>query len=148
MTLLEQIELDLTTALKSGDNFSRDTLRFLKSVIKNAQINSGDELTNEQIVTIIQREVKKRHDSEDIYNQANKSDLAINEAEEAALLKKYLPEQLDEESIKKIIIEYLGANPTEISQLGVAMGKLNATLKGRADMGLVSKILRTEILNG
>ena len=72
MTLLERIESDLTVALKSGDNFTRDTLRFLKSVIKNAEINSSSELIDEQIGGLIQKEVKKRLKAETIYNQANK----------------------------------------------------------------------------
>src|SRR3989344_5927346 len=145
MTLLERIESDLTVALKSGDNFTRDTLRFLKSVIKNAEINSSSELIDEQIVGLIQKEVKKRLEAETIYNQANKSELAHNEAKEAHILKQYLPAQLKEEEIKKIIVAYLSTNPTEIGQLGIAMGKLNVQLKGRADMSLVSKILRQKI---
>jgi|SRR3989344_4405339 len=148
MTLLEQIESDLTVALKSNDNFTRDTLRFLKSVIKNAEINSSGELSDEQIVGLIQKEVKKRLEAEVIYRQAEKPELAQNENMEADVLKQYLPKQMGEGEIEKIIDDYLTTNPTEISQLGIAMAKLSTLLKGQADLGLVSKILRQKISNG
>lgn len=147
MSLVSLIELDLTNALKSGDTFTRDTLRFLKSVIKNAEIDSGGMISDEQIVTIVQKEIKKRAEAQTIYNQANKPDLAKNEATENELLKKYLPEQIDEEQIKLIIVEYLASNPTKISAMGAAMGVLSSKLRGKADLGLVSKILREKIQN-
>ncbi|MCR4277596.1 MAG: GatB/YqeY domain-containing protein [Candidatus Berkelbacteria bacterium] len=148
MALIEQIETELTTALKSGNNFSRDTLRLLKSSIKNAEIEAGQALSDEQVVSLIQKEVKKRIEAETLFKQANKPDLAANEASEAELLKKYLPEQMSEEGIKAVIAEYLSSNPTDISQMGTAMGALSSKLKGQADMGLVSKILRDQIQNG
>jgi hypothetical protein len=148
MALIEQIETELTTALKSGDNFSRDTLRLLKSSIKNAEIEAGKALSDEQVISIIQKEVKKRVEAETLFKQANKPDLATNEAAEAELLKKYLPEQMDEEGIRAVVTEYLSSNPTEIAQMGTAMGTLSAKLKGQTDMGLVSKILREQIQNG
>ncbi|MDO8650057.1 MAG: GatB/YqeY domain-containing protein [Candidatus Berkelbacteria bacterium] len=148
MSLQTTLEADLLAALKSGDNFSRDTLRLLKSSIKNAEIEAGQALSDEQIISIVQKEVKKRVEAETLFKQANKADLAANEAAEAELLKKYLPEQMDEEGIKAVVTEYLSSNPTEISQMGTAMGALSFKLKGQADMGLVSKILREQIQNG
>ncbi|MEK7535146.1 MAG: GatB/YqeY domain-containing protein [Patescibacteria group bacterium] len=148
MALIEQIETELTTALKSGDNFSRDTLRLLKASIKNAEIEVGQPLSDEQVVSIIQKEVKKRVEAETLFKQANKPDLAANEAAEAELLKKYLPEQMDEGGIKAVVTEYLLSNPTDFAQMGTAMGALSAKLKGKADMGIVSKILREQIQNG
>lgn len=146
-SLLGRIESDLTIALKSGQTFERDALRFLKSVIQKVEIDSSAELTDEQIISIIQKEVKKRLEAENIYNQAEKPDLAQNEAAEAKILQQYLPNQLDEEGIKAVITEYLTANSTGIGQIGPAMGKLSVKLKGRADMGLVAKILGEQIHN-
>lgn len=148
MSLLETIEADLIAALKSGDHFKRDTLRFLKSVLKNSEIESAGGLTDDRIVSLIQKETKKRSDAQEIYIKAGKTEMARNEAGEIELLKKYLPSQLDEAQLLPIISEYLTANPTEIGQIGTAMGVLSPKLKGRADMGLVSKILRQQILNG
>lgn len=148
MALIEQIETELTTAIKSGENFTRDTLRLLKSSLKNAEIEAGKALDDEQVVSIIQKEVKKRVEAETLFNQAGKPDLAKSEAAEADLFKKYLPAQMDEADITAVITEYLGTNPTEISQMGTAMGALSSKLKGQADMGLVSKILREQIQNG
>ena len=147
-SLQTTLEADLLAALKSGDNFTRDTLRFLKSVLKNAEIDSSGDLTDEQVVSVIQKEVKKRVEAEILFKQANKPELATNEAAEAEILKKYLPEQMDEEGIKTVVTEYLAANPTKIDQMGAAMGALSAKLKSQADMSLVSQILRQKIQNG
>lgn len=148
MALQATLEADLLTALKSGDNFTRDTLRLLKSSLKNAEIEAGKPLTDEQVVTIIQKEVKKRVEAEELFKQANKPDLARSEAEEADLYKKYLPAQMDEAAITAVVAEYLATNPTTISEMGKAMGALSGKLKGQADMGLVSRILRQQIPNG
>ena len=148
MSLLARIETDLTTALKSGDNFGRDTLRFLKSVIKNAEIDSSDELTDDRVVGLIQKEVKKRLEAVALFNQAAKPDLAASEQAEAKFLQRYLPEQMSEAQIKATVTEYLTANTTEAGQIGQAMGELSAKLKGQADLGIVAKVLRQQIQNG
>ena len=146
--LIAQIESDLVSAQKSGNNFTRDTLRLLKSSIKNAEIETGQPLSDGQVISIIQKEVKKRVEAETLFKQADKPDLATSEASEAELLKKYLPEQMDEEGIKAVVTEYLSSNATEMGQMGTAMGALSAKLKGQADMGLVAKVLREQIQHG
>ncbi|MEK7170930.1 MAG: GatB/YqeY domain-containing protein [Patescibacteria group bacterium] len=148
MNLITSIEADLLAALKAGDDFTKETLRFLKSIIKNAEIDTGKPLDDQQVTTIIQREVKKRVEAEAIYRDIDKIDLADKEYQEMMLLKKYLPEQMDEATVIVVVEKYLKANPTEMSQMGQAMGALSAELKGQADMSLVSQILRQKIQNG
>lgn len=145
MTLGEQLDADLLAALKSGDALTKETLRFLKSSLQNARIAAGGELNDDQIVSDIQKEVKKRIEAETIYKDAGKTELAAAEAAEIAVLQKYLPSQMDEAAIKAVISDYLQANPTDMSQFGPAMGALGAKLKGQADMGLVSKLLRDQL---
>jgi len=148
MSLQTTLEADLLAALKSGDDFTKETLRFLKSILKNAEIDTGKELDDQQVIAIIQKEVKKRIEAEAIYRGIDKIELADKEFQEMTLLKKYLPDQMDEATIITVVTEYLKDNPTEMSQMGAAMGTLSAKLKGQADMGLVSKILREQIQNG
>jgi hypothetical protein len=69
-TLVAQLDAELLTAIKERDDFARDTLRFLKSVLKNAEIDGGQALTDEQAVAIIQKEVKKRHEAVAAFTQA------------------------------------------------------------------------------
>lgn len=148
MALQTTLEADLLAALKSGDDFTKETLRFLKSIIKNAEIDTGKPLDDQQVTTIIQREVKKRVEAEAIYRDIDKIDLADKEYQEMMLLKKYLPEQMDEAAVIVVVEKYLKANPTNMSQMGAVMGALSAELKGQADMSLVSQILRQKIQNG
>ena len=145
MSLQETIEADLLVALKAGDEFTRENLRLLKSVIKNAEIAAGRPLTDAEIVGIIQKEVKKRGEAEQLYQQAHKGDLAKQEAREAEQLQRYLPTQLGETEIQAVIDDYLAHNPTDIAQIGQAMGALSARLKGQADLGLVSQLLRATL---
>ena len=148
MPLQTTLEADLLAAIKSGDDFTKETLRFLKSILKNAEIDTGKELNDQQVVAIIQKEVKKRSEAETIYRQIDKIDLADKEFKEMELLKKYLPAQMDEAAVVAVVSEYLQENPTNMSKMGQAMGALSAKLKGQADMGLVSQILRQQIQNG
>jgi len=145
MLLQATLDENLLAAIKSGDSFTKETLRFLKSIIKNAEIDSGQALTDEQIVSLIQKEVKKRVEAEAIYRQIDKIDLADKEFQEMTLLKKYLPAQMDEAAIIAGVTEYLKDNPTDMSQMGQAMGALSAKFAGKADMSLVSQILRQQI---
>lgn len=147
MSLQATLETDLLTAIKSGDSFTKETLRFLKSILKNVEIDTGKALSDDQIIAIIQKEVKKRVEAEAIYRQIDKIELADKEFQEMNILKKYLPAQMDEAAIITVVTDYLKNNPTTIGQIGQAMGALSAKLKGQADMGLVSQILRQQIEN-
>lgn len=144
--LQEQIESELTTAIKSGDYNLRDTLRLLKSALKNFAIElHKEELTDGEVTTVIAREIKRRKESIEAYQVANKPKLAEAEKAELNLLQKYMPELMSEEDIKAHVAEYLEKNPTTMSEMGKAMGALSGELKGKADMGVVSRILREQL---
>jgi uncharacterized protein YqeY len=145
MSLRQQIEEDLVNALKAGETSKKDTLRYLKSALQNAEINQGQELSDEDVVNLIQKEVKKRQESIQAYQQADKPELAAQEAAEAQILETYLPSQMSEAEINDFLTQYLAAHPTEPNQLGQAMAELSRQLKGRADLGLVSRLLKTRL---
>lgn len=146
MSLQTTINDQLLTALKAGDNQTRDILRLLKSALQNSAIElNRTELTDEEVLGVIAKEVKKRKESILAYTQANKPELVKAEQAEMSILEKYLPAQMSEEDILAHIKTYLAAHPTTITQMGQAMGALSAELKGQADMGQVSQLLRREL---
>lgn len=146
MSLWERIDEELVTALKSNDPKKRDTLRLVKSALKNAAIDAQkDILDDEEVVKIISREVKRRKESIEVYEQIGKTELAEEEKAELEILNTYLPTLMSEDETRKIVTDYLKENPTTPQEMGRAMGALSGKLKGQADMGLVSKILRESI---
>lgn len=143
--MLERIDSDLLEAQKNKEETKRDILRLVKSALKNAEIEKGSELTEEEASGVLAKEVKKRKESILAYEQANRPELVAAEQAEIDIIQAYLPELMSEDDVRGVIIAYLAANPTNMTQLGQAMGALSGQLKGKADMGLVSKILRESI---
>ena len=101
--ILDKINQDLIDAQKSKDTVMVSTLRLLLADVKNAQIEKGSELTDEEIINQIQRGAKKRKESIDAYQKANRSDLVDKETRELGVLQKYLPKQLSQDEIGKIV---------------------------------------------
>jgi len=153
--LKKNIQSDTTEALKSKNSFVLGVLRMLLAVISSKEkdlrykenLAKEPELTNEQVIETVSSEIKKRKDAIVLYEQGNRPELAENEKKEIEVLKKYLPEQLSEEEIKKMVAESIGkTGATEMKDMGKVMADLNPKIKGKADGGEVSKIVK-EILN-
>jgi len=140
--ILERIDRDLTSALKEGDQFKKEALRYLKSVIQNATIEKGRSLTDEELISLIQKELKRRQEASDAYAKAGASEQARNEQAELSLLQGYLPTQMSEDELHQFVAGYLAKNPQLSGNVGQTMGAIAGELKGRADLGLVAKILR------
>jgi uncharacterized protein YqeY len=143
MSLRQRIEDDLLTATKSKDEVKRDVLRGLKSALKNYEIDVRAELTDADVEKVIAKEAKNRKESIEAYTQANKPELAASEQDELKILQGYLPEQLSEAEIEPIIdqvIAEMGA-----ADKGKVMGRLSQQLKGRADMGVVARIVNQKL---
>lgn len=142
MTLLEQIDNDLIQAQKAKNEFVRDTLRYLKSSIKNAAINKQSDLDEAEIIAVIQKEVKQRRDAIAQFQSVNRPDLAKKEQNETELFEKYLPAQLSDEELTKIItetIQVVGA--TGKNDMGKVMGQVKPKVQGKADGQRISKIV-------
>ncbi len=150
--LLTKIKDDLKKAMQAKDERLVGVLRMLISALRNKEISlrKGDniELSDEQIVEVVASEIKKRKDSIEAYNKAGREDLAKNEEEEIKILEKYLPEQLSEEEIEKIIKEAV-ASIGEVSpkDFGRIMGMVMPKLKGKADGAKVQEIVK-KIISG
>lgn len=146
MSLLDQLNSDLLTATKGGDQLVRDTLRMVKTAIKNTEINNGKPLTDDEIVIVLSKEVKQRQESIASFVNGGRPELAEKEEQEIAILKKYLPEQLSEEEVAAIVdqaVTETGASAA--SDMGKVMSAIMPKVKGRADGGLVSRLVRERL---
>lgn len=143
--LKEQIDADLKAAMHAKDQVTLDTLRMLRARIKNEEIAKGKDFADEEIVSVIGSEVKKRKDSVTAYTEGNRPELAAKEQSEIAVLQKYLPEQISEDEVRKVIEETLSGQTFKASDFGKAMALVMPKLKGRADGSLISKILKEKL---
>lgn len=146
MALFEQISEDIKKAMLAKDKVSLEALRGIKKEMleaKTAKGASGD-LTDEAAVKILQKMVKQRRDSADIYKQQNRPELAENELAEMAVIERYLPKQMTEEeltaALKEIIAE-VGA--TSAKEMGKVMGVASKKLAGKADGRLISEKVKS-----
>ena len=146
MALEQQIQTDLVAAMKAKETVRLAALRGIKAAILLAKTAEGSngELTDADIVKIIQKLVKQRKESAEQYNQAGRPELAENELAEAAAMEVYLPKQLSEEEVKtelvKIIAETGASKP---SDMGKVMGVATKRLAGIADGKLISTIVKS-----
>ena len=132
MTIREKILEDIKTAMKEKDNFRRDTLRLVNSVIKQVEVDERIEMTDDKVLPILQTQIKRRLDSASQYRAGNREDLASNEEAEIKIISEYLPKQLTlqelEAQIKEIIAE-LGAG----ANLGAVMKAAKEQIGASAD---------------
>jgi hypothetical protein len=134
MNLKETISNDIKTAMKEKDNAKRDALRLLASAMKQIEVDERKELTDEEVIKIIQKQVKQRNDSMGQYREAGREDLYEKEASEAAIFEAYLPKQLNDEELEatlRDIIAQTGA--TSIKDIGRIMGAASKSIGTRAD---------------
>jgi len=161
MNLKLQLQQEVDNALKQGDALVLSTIRGVlasvlnkekdkrykiskeKSEATEEQLAKESELTDEQIIEVVFSEIKKRKDAVVLYEKGNRQELADKEKKEIEILQKYLPEQISEEELKKIVkeaIEKTGAK--EIKDTGKIMAEVMPKVKGKADGSLISKIVR------
>jgi uncharacterized protein YqeY len=141
MTVLEQVQADVRTAMKAGERERASALRMIvDSLQKDAKLGDGDE------VAVLQRERKKRLEAADAYEQAGRAEQAAAESLEAELIEGYLPEQLSEEELGELVaaaVEETGAS--EQRQMGDVMKALMPKVGGRADGKRVSAAVRERL---
>jgi len=148
MPILEKIEADFTQAMKEKDAPKVSTLRMLKSALKNTEIQKQKELDEQDIIQVLQSQIKSRHDSIELFKKGDRPELAEKEEKEIAILKEYLPEQMGEDEIRKKvqeIIQKTGAKSPE--EMGKVMGQAAQEFKGKADLAQVSQIVREFLQN-
>lgn len=148
--LKQKLQEELKQSMLTRDVLKTSVLRLLLSAINYYEIQKGGagyEATDEDVLSVIQKEAKQRRDSIEEFKKANRTDLADKETKELKLLQVYLPEQMEENQIRAIVQGTIREiNATTVADMGKVMGALMPKVKGKADGGLVSKIVR-EYLN-
>jgi len=140
------IEEDLKTAQKNKDAVKVSTLRLLKSAMHNLSIERRGELKEEDIITVIRKEVKQRGDSIEKFKQGNRQDLVDKEKRELDILKGYLPKELGQEELTAIIKESIAETEAkDIKDMGKVMKVLIAKVKGRSDGKTISSLVSREL---
>ena len=148
MSLTDQIDVDFLAAYKAHDELRTSVLRLLKSALKNKEIEKKAELTEEEAVRVLKKELKQRLDSAKEYGNAGRSETAEKELAESKIIELYLPAEMAEDAVRKIVVETLrDINITEMKDMGRAMGAIIQKTNGQADAALVSKIVRELLSN-
>lgn len=143
MSLKDQLNEDLKIAMKSGEKIRTETLRSLKSAIKYAEIQAGNELDDSGVLGVVGQQAKQRRDSMAEFEKGNRADLIEKEAAELAVLERYLPAQLPEAEIEakaRAVIAALGV--TDAKGTGQVMKQLMVELKGQADGSVINQVVR------
>lgn len=150
MTIKEQIEKDLKTAMLAGDKTLATTLRGLKSVILYAEVANGSRessgLNDDEIIELFSKEVKKRQESADLFVRGGNQEKADAELEERKVIEKYLPQQLNDDELRSIV-ETVSSEMGGITQqtMGQAIGKVRELTKGSADGAKIAQFVKEKI---
>ncbi|MBQ5708819.1 MAG: GatB/YqeY domain-containing protein [Anaerotignum sp.] len=148
MSLKEQLFADLKTAMKEKDTLKKDTVQLIRSGILQYEKDNKVELDDEGVLDIITKQLKSRRDSLPDYQKSGREDLIEKLNKEIEILLGYLPEQLSEDEIAKIVEEAIAATgAASVKEMGKVMGIVNPKVKGRADMKVVGALVK-KLLTG
>ena len=151
MGLKDKIESDYNNSIKEKDSNSTNTLRLIKSAIKDKEISlrsKQDALTDSDILSLLQSLVKQRKDSIEAFEKANRNDLIKKELNEIKVIEMFLPKQMDEDETTLIIKNIIQENNyTSIKEMGALMKIIKENYTGKIDMGLVGKIAKSLLGN-
>jgi uncharacterized protein YqeY len=148
MSLKEQIDADYKAAMKARDDLKVSVLRLLRSAIHNAEIDKQRTLTDDEILGVIQSEVRKRRESIEAFQQGGRQDLVEREQAELAILESYLPKALTREELEALVRETVRkVGALSVRDMGKVMSALMPKVRGRADEREVSNLVR-QILEG
>lgn len=138
----------MITYMKNKDSFSLGVIRMVKGAIQLEKINKKRELNDDEVIAVISKQIKMRNDSIKEFEKANRTDLVEQNQKEIAILNTYMPEQLSDEEVNKIIDEaFAKLNPTSSKDMGIIMKEISPKVKGKADMGKVNSIIKDKLAN-
>ena len=132
--------------MKAGDRLKLSTLRMLVAAIKQKEIDTRSDLSDDDIISIIEKQMQQRLEAAEQYQQGERKELFDKEMAEAEILRAYLPEKLDAEEVRQIISEIINETGAEsLKDMGAVMGKLKQQADGKIDMKLASDIVRESL---
>ncbi len=142
----ERILTDIKNAMKSQNKFRLTVLRMLKGAMQLEEINKKRELNDDEVIMIISKQIKTRKESIAEFEKGGRDDLVDQTNREIEILNEYMPEQLSEEELMAIIDRVMKeVNPTSVKDMGKVMAAITPFIKGKADMGSVSKMIRERL---
>lgn len=148
MSLVEQINEDVKTAMKEQDKEKLSVIRMVKSALQMAKINLKHDLSDEEAIDVIDKQIKMRNDSITEFEKAGREDLAKQYKKEIDVLKTYMPEELSLDDVTKIIDEaFKEINPTSQKEMGLIMKTVSPKVKGRYNMKEISDIIKNKLSN-
>jgi uncharacterized protein len=140
------LQQDQIKAMKAGEKKRLQVIRLIMAAIKQLEVDSRKELTDDDVIATLGKMVKQRRDSFSQYSDAGRNDLAEQEAYEIDIIEEYLPESLSDAEIAAIIDEVIASTgASSPADMGKVMGQLKARLQGRADMGAASAQVRQKL---
>lgn len=146
MTLKEQVDADIKSALIAGEREKVQTLRGLKAAILDEEVAKGardDGLDDVAVQAIVAREVKKRRESETVYRKNDRDDLADNEAKESAIIERYLPAQIDEAELRDIIKDTISSlGVSDVKSMGQVIGSIKSAHGAAVDGALLARLTK------
>ena len=146
--MFDTITKDLTEAMKAKDTFKLSVLRMLKSSLKNEEINKKSSLTDDEVLSVIKKQVKTRKDSKMEYEKYNRLDLAEDLQKEINILSDYLPPELSKEEIIKIVDDTINElNPDGMKGMGTVIKAISSKYGTQVDMSEVSKLVKEKLMN-
>ena len=144
----DKILKEMVAAMKSQDKLRLSVLRMVKGAIQLEEINKKSELSDDDVIGVLAKQIKTRKESIAEFEKGNRFDLIEQTNMEIAILNEYMPAQLSEEDVDKIIDDaFKKINPTSQSDMGKIMGMITPLLKGKADMSSVSKKVKEKLAN-
>ena len=137
----------MKAAMKARDKARLGTIRLMQSEFKRIEVDERIEIDDARVLAVLDKMVKQRRDSVEQYLNADRQELADQELLEIAVIQEFLPSQLsDDELVELVNAAIAGADGTGMAAMGAVMGELKPKLQGRADMGAVSKLVKTRLL--
>jgi uncharacterized protein YqeY len=143
MMLQERLTADLYQAMRKGDTHRKEAIRMVKAAVQNAEIEWRRPASDEEVQTLIAREIKRRVEAIELFHKGHREDLVAQEEIEVAILREYLPQQLTREQVSEVVQRIVSETEAHgPAQLGSVMRQAMAELKGKADGRLVNEIVR------
>ncbi|MBO0432010.1 MULTISPECIES: GatB/YqeY domain-containing protein [unclassified Enterococcus] len=143
MSLLSRLNDDMKAAMKAKEKETLQVIRMIKSSIQNEQIKVGHDLTEDEELTVLSREMKQRRDSLQEFEQAGRDDLADKVKGEIVIVEKYMPEQLSDDEIRQLVQDAIAqTGASSVKEFGKVMGVIMPKVKGKADGNQVNAIVK------
>lgn len=140
----DDIQQRIFIALKEGKKTELKVLRYISSQIKYEEINKQKELTDEEVIALLQKEVKKRQEAILLFKKAGRSELVEDEEEQIVVIKRYLPRQLSNDELSKIVDEVISSSP-DLGNVGKIIGLVMAKVKGQTDGAVVAGLVKQKL---